>query len=199
MHNRKIMTEEELKRIWQSSPNEEKIKFDKSRLMLDVQASVDQLHRAVKFRDMREIAGVILGAPVFAYYAYSKPHLTTKVAAVLIIIWGVFIIIKLLNARKQKPSPFSVTYMEYLDKTKSYLNVQKRLLESILTWYILPGLVLIMLFVAGSGSVEKITKTGIISTILAITLYYLNINAVKKHITPRLEKIDELIGVSEQG
>ena len=48
------MIEDELVKIWQSSPNQERVKFEKSRLMIDVQSSLDRLHRFVKYRDLMD-------------------------------------------------------------------------------------------------------------------------------------------------
>jgi len=41
--------EEELIKIWQSSPNQERIKFERSRLMMDVQSSMDDFNKKIKF------------------------------------------------------------------------------------------------------------------------------------------------------
>ena len=43
------MIEDELIKIWQSSSNEERIKFEKSKLMIELQSSLDRLNRRWKF------------------------------------------------------------------------------------------------------------------------------------------------------
>ena len=193
--------EEELIKIWQSSPNQERVKFEKSRLIMDVQLSMDDLHRKIKYRDLREQIAVVFIIPAFAYAAYVIPHTLTKIASVLTICWGVFILIKLKNAKKHKPSAYTETYLEYLYKTRDYLNIQKILLDSVLYWYILPGITLTMLFVMGKGIVGRIkpiTTMAIGNVVLAITTYMLNKTAVRKQILPRLVKVDELIALLEK-
>jgi hypothetical protein len=195
------MTEEELIKIWQSSPNQERIKFEKSRLMLDVQSSMDRLHRSIKYRDLREQIAVAIGIPAFAYFAYAFPPLLQKVASVLTIGWGLYILIRLRNAKKHKPGAFTETYLEYLHKTKDYLLIQKQLLDSIMYWYILPGMTLTMLFFMGFGVVGRsaqIIKYALGNVALAVATYFLNKRAVKREIVPRLVKIDELINLMEQ-
>ena len=192
--------EDELVKIWQSSPNQERAKFEKSRLMIDVQSAVDHLHKKIKNRDLMEQIGAMVGIPVFAYYAYSIPFILTKIASVLIIFWGIYVLIRLRNAKKHKPSAFTETYLEYLYKTRQYLNIQKQLLDNVLYWYILPAMILVFLFVLGpgiSGRLLKVIKVGVGDIALAVALYFLNKRAVKKQFIPRLEKIDELIRVME--
>lgn len=195
------MIEEELIKIWQSSPNQERIKFEKSRLMIDVQSSMNDFNKKIKYRDLREQIAVVIIIPAFAYAAYTIPHLLTKVASVLIIGYGLFVSIKLRNAKKHKPSAFTETYLEYLHKTRDYLLIQKQLLDSVLYWYILPGMTLTMLFSMGfgvTGRLKPILKMALMNVALAIATYLLNKRAVKKEIIPRLAKIDELINVLEQ-
>ena len=194
--------EDELIKIWKSSPNQERIKFEKSRLMIDMQSSLDRFHRAIRNRDIAETIAAIIVIPVFAYYAYIIPHVLTKIASVLIALWAVYVVTKLREARKSQPGAFTATYQEYLYKTKEYLIVQKKLLDTVLYWYLIPGFILILLFLAGfMGVPEKhnyIIRMGTSSFVLGIFVYILNRRAVKKRIMPRLEKVDELIKVMEK-
>jgi hypothetical protein len=193
--------EEELIKIWQSSPNQERIKFEKSRLMIDVQSSMDRLHRTIKYRDLRELIAVAIVITAFGYTAYAIPYPLSKVASLLIIGWAIYISIRLRNAKKHKPSAFTETYLEYLHKTKDYLLIQKQLLDNVMYWYILPGITLTMLFVLGFGIVGRsvqIIKMALLNVALAVATYFLNKRAVKKEFIPRLAKIDELINVMEQ-
>jgi hypothetical protein len=192
------MMEEELIKIWQSSPNQERIKFEKSRLIIDVQSSMDHFHKKIKYRDLRELIAAIIVIPIFAYITYAIPFMLSKIASVLTIAWAIYIIIHLRNARKHKPSAFSEAYLEYLYKTKDYLTIQKQLLDSVLYWYIFPGITLTMLFVIGIGVPAKIMRMAILNVVLAVATYVLNKRAVKKQIMPRLLKVNELISMMEK-
>jgi hypothetical protein len=196
------MMEEELIKIWQSSPNQERIKFEKSRLMIEMQSSMDRLHRSIKYRDLREYVAIAIIIPAMAVSAYAIPFLVTKVASLLTIGWVIYIGAKLRNAKKKKPSAFTETYLEYLHKTRDYLLLQKQMLDSVIYWYILPGISLTMLFVMGFGvtgnRLKFLIKYGLLNVALAVATYYLNKRAVKKELIPRLEKIDELIRVLEK-
>ena len=194
--------EEQLIKIWQSSPNQERVKFEKSRLMIDVQSSMDRLHRGIKYRDLREQIAIVLVSPVFAYYAYVIPYTLSKVASVLVVLWGIYVSLRLRNAKKHKPGAFHETYLEYLYKTREYLNVQKHLLDNVLYWYILPGWAILSLFLAGfigvPGKLKWMIQTESLSIILSVAIYFLNKGGVKRQLIPRLTKIDALIKVMEQ-
>lgn len=194
--------EEELIKIWQSSPNQERVKFEKARLMIEVKSSMDQLHRKIKYRDMTEKIGAGLVIPVLIFYTYRIPYTLSKIASVLLIGWGIYVLVRLSKAKKHKPSEFSVTYMEYLYKTRDYLNIQKELIDNILYWYILPCTAFVFLFLAGfigvPGKLPYIIKTGIFGVVAGTGIYFLNKQAVKKQYIPRLTKIYELIALMEK-
>lgn len=196
------MIEDELVRIWQSSPNQERVKFEKSRLMMDVQSSMDRLHRKIQYRDLMEQIAIIITIPVFAYYAYTISFIVTKIASLLIIAFGIYVMFRVRGAKKHKPIAFTESYLEYLYKTREYLKIQKQLVDSVLYWYILPGIILIFLFVLGpgiTGRLPKVIKMAGITAVVGAATYYLNKKAVKKQFVPRLEKVDHLIKVMEKG
>lgn len=194
------MIEDELIKIWQSSPNQERVKFEKSRLMIDVQSSMDRLHRKIKYRDLMEQIAIAITIPVFAYYAYSIPFILTKIASVLIILCGIYVAFRLRNAKRHKPSAFTETYLEYLYKTREYLNIQKQLVDNVLYWYVLPCIIPLFLFVLGpgiEGRLPIVIKMGLLLTGMGAAIHFLNKRVVKHEFIPRLDKIDKLINVME--
>lgn len=189
--------EEELKKIWQSSPNRERVKFEKSRVLMDVQSKLDDFNKKIKYRDLRELIAIVLVVPVFAYYVYSVPFILTKIASVLIIGWGIFVALRLRNAKKHQPAKFTETYLDYLHKSRSYVVIQKHMLDTVLYWYILPAWACLSLFIAGfkdaPGKMPWIIRTELVTVVMSVAIYFLNKYAVKKQILPVLRKIDELI------
>ncbi|MGW9686454.1 hypothetical protein [Flagellimonas sp. 2504JD1-5] len=201
------MIENELIAIWQSSPKHEQIKFEKSKLMLDVQARLDSFDSGVKRRDFIEISAAVLMIPFFLYQAYRLPNVLAKVGAFWIVIYCGFVIYKLLKVKKEKPNEAS-SYLEYLRQSKNYLEKQKKLLENVLYWYILPGLMGCVVMMAGIldllnkpfQEIIKIKKVWIslsLFTAIGVFTYWLNKRAVKKELFPRLKKVNELIDLME--
>ena len=111
-------------------------------------------------------------------------------------------ILRLRSTKKHKPTDFTETYIDYLYKTKDYLNAQKKLLDTVLYWYILPPFPGILMIVMGFMHIPEkrkiIVLTLFLFVIIAILALFLNKRAVKKEFNPRLEKIEELIKVMEE-
>ncbi len=196
------MIEEELIKIWQSSTEAERLKFKKSRLMIDLQSSSDRLHKSIKYRDLTEIITAIVMILIFGYITYTVPLIISKIAAILIILWLIYVIFRLRSSKKHKPSALTENYLDYLYKTKEYLHIQKKLLGSVLYWYILPPFIGIIVFLSGLWTIPETHNTIILTAIGAVGYgfftYLLNKRKIKKEITPRLRKVDDLIGIMKE-
>lgn len=197
------MIEDELIRIWQSSPNQERVKFEKSRLMIEVQSSIDHFHRVVKYRDLMDTIPAVMIIPAFAFVTYFVPFNLSKIASGFIALWGVYLILRLRKARRNKPGAMTASYLEYLQKNRRFLMDQKELMDTILYWAVIPLMTLVSLFFIGvfMGRPGPPVKRAIAfggNIVLGIAVYLFNKSAVKKQIVPRLEKVDELIKVMEK-
>ena len=194
--------EDELIKIWQSSPNQEKIKFEKSKLIIEVQSSLDRIQRSWKYMIIRETIAAIIAIPAFLFITYNVPYTISKIGSIWIVLAVIYILIRLKSAKKYKPTDFTETYIDYLYKTKDYLNAQKKLLDTVLYWYVLPvfpGYVLILLgFIHIPEKRKIIIIAALAFVVMAILAHFLNKRGVRKEFDPRLKKIDELIQVLEE-
>ena len=193
--------EDELIKIWQSSPEVEQIKFEKSRLMLDLKSSLSRIHRVWRNMLIRETLAFAICVPIFTYIACTHPFTLTRIGSGLILLAVVYIVFRLFRFKRQKPNNNSENYLDYLYSTREVLGIQKKALDNVVFWYVLPtspGLILFML-----GFIHIPEKTNIILfafflfIAMAIGAHYLNKWAAKKYYTPKLQKIDELIEVME--
>jgi hypothetical protein len=202
------MIENELIALWQSSPKHERIKFEKSKLMLDVQSKLDSFDRAVNRRDFLEIGTAIVIIPLFAYQVYNQPNYLAKFGATWIVVYVVYVIYRLLDAKKNKPKEVS-SYLEYLKQCKKYLERQKKLLDSVLYWYVLPCLMGCAIMMTGMLDLLNTSWYEIIRmrkvwiavssfTIIGVFVPRLNKRAVKKELLPRIKKVNELIRLMEE-
>ncbi|MEP5338870.1 MAG: hypothetical protein ABJL44_18690 [Algibacter sp.] len=194
------MIEEELISIWQSSNDMERAKFEKARLIIDLKSSLNRIEKLINFRDSSEIIAAFIVIPIFTYFAFTIPFILTKIGSIWIILWVIYVVIKLLKSKKNKPSAFTENYFDYLQKTRSYLLIQKKLSDSMFYWYILPFLIGMLLFVIGVKGVPMhrliLTFLGMIG--LGFFIHFLNKRGVKKEIIPRLNKIDELLKIMKE-
>ena len=196
------MIEEELIKIWQSSPTQEQVKFDKSRLMIDVQSNLDRFHKSMKGLYLRESLAAIIVIPIFIAYVFFIPILLTQIASVLIALWGVALLLLMRRLKKRKPEEHTVSYAEYLRKTRNYLEIQKQLREKIILWYVGPCMAFCYLFMLGmilddASDTNYIIGAAVYCLVLGAVIYILNRRSAKKFVAPKLEKVNDLIRTLE--
>lgn len=191
------MIEDELIKIWQSSSNQERVKFEKSKLMIELQSSLDYLNRWWKIGVQVEKVAAFIAIPIFAFITYWIPFTTSKIASVLIIIYVVFVITRLTSIKKLKPRDLEENYLMYLKKSKKYLEAQRRLIETYKYWGALPLYPIIFLFVFDFW---EIPSKRVLIVILFFNMvgmhiyaYFMQKRKVKKEIKPRIVRVDKLI------
>jgi len=198
------MIEEELIQIWQSSSNHERIKFEKSRLMIEMKSSLDRFQKSLKYRDLVEFLNAIIVIPIFAYLTYSLPHILSKIGCLFIVLCVIYVIFKLKNLNKYKPNTLTDSYIEYLYQYKNYLSIQKKMRETAPYWYLLPLVTGVTLFILGiianhDAPIPPQKTIIMVTTIIGsvIFIYFYNAWIIKKQYIPRLKKMEELIQAME--
>jgi len=191
------MIEDELIKIWQSSSHQERLKFEKSKLMLELQSSLKRLHRWWRNIERVNSISALITIPVFMFFIYRAPFISMKIASALIVVWSIYVGIRMLGIRKFKPRDLEENYVHYLEKTRTYLLAQKRMLETSLNWRILTLYPIYLLFFVELWDKPLARYIGIISFSMLIGLgiheYYLRKRRVKNEIMPRINRIDALI------
>lgn len=191
------MIEDELIKIWQASSSQERIKFDTSKLMIELESSLGRLHRWWKYLELIEFISIGIGMFSFAFILYWVPFTTSKIASGLIILFLINILIQLFRIKKLKPTDLEENYLEYLKKTREYLEAQRRLLATSVYWVILPIFPIMFLFLVGFWEIPEkrlvISLTYVATIAMGIYGYFLNKKRVKKEINPRIDSVDELI------
>jgi len=195
--------EDELIKIWQSSPEQEQIKFEKSRLILEMQSSLNRFHRFVKYRVLIDQIGTITMIPVLLFSIYIVPPILVKIASFLIVIWVIWYMLQLIEAKRREPESVTLNYLEYLKKNRDYMIYLKKTIVKSMYSYALLALPAYFLSIAGvyfDGIINlaffiKLILVGVVGHIGA---YIYSRWEVKKIDAPRLKKIDELIEVMEE-
>ncbi len=195
--------DDELIKMWQSSPEEEQVKFEKSRLMIDMESSLDRFDKLTKYSILAEQIAVVIIVPVFSFYIYWVPFTLSKIASGLIVIWAIWYMFRLIRVKKLKPNSIYVTYSDYLNQTKSYLQMLKGMSDTALYWYILPCILGCLLFALGpiiEGVLTGLKMIIVISIFIgAGILAYFYIKWINKKVyVKRLEKLDNLIKTMEE-
>lgn len=195
------MIEDELIKIWQSSSNQERIKFEKSKLMIELQSSLKRLDKWWNYLELSETVLAIFGVLLSTLLLFKIPFILTKIALGLMIICAVYLIIKYRGVKKFQPSDLEKDYLNYLKKNKEYLQAQKKFLKSYFYWGILPAYPIMLLFtisVREKVPIYLIVLINVAAIGIGVYGYFLNKKRVKKEINPRISGIKELINQLEQ-
>lgn len=166
------MLEQELKEIWRNSSETERIKFEMSRLLIDLKNKMSRLERFIRIRDISEITTAIIFIPIFGYFAYEIPFVVTKIGCIFTMIWFGYLIFKLRDVKKHKLSiDPALSFREQLANQKAYILQEARLIDTVLYWYLLPPLVAHAILVLGLGDpVEYGWSNTLTNEILPIPL-----------------------------
>lgn len=194
--------EDELIKIWQSSPNQERVKFDKSRLILEMQSSLKRFDKLVKYSILIEQVALLIAIPVFIFYIYFVPFVLSKIASILIVIWAIWYFIKLKEWKKKKPNNLTKSYLDYLYESRNYIILLKKWGDNAIYWYILPTILSVILFLFGpllEGNLNNklIAIVFIAAIATGVVTYFWGKWIVKTQYVPRLKKVEELIAVME--
>ncbi len=190
------MIEDELIKIWQSSSNQERVKFEKSKLMIELQSSLGRLHRWWKYIALFEMALAIFGILVGVFVIFKIPFVIVKTGIVLIIVLAIYLIIQYNGVNSYKPSDLEDSYLNYLKKNRQYLKAQKKFLKTYVYWGILPVYPIMLLFNIGLWEkvpVHFILTINLATIAIGIYGYFLNNKRVKNEINPRIKRIDKAI------
>ena len=195
------MIEDELIKIWQSSSNQERIKFEKSKLMIELQSSLKRLDKWWNYIELSETVLAVFGVLLSTFLLFKIPFILTKIALALMIICAVYLIIKYRGVKKFQPSDLENNYLNYLKKNREYLQAQKKFLKTYFYWGILPVYPIMLLFTISVWEkvpIHLIVLINVAAIGIGIYGYFLNKKRVKREIIPRISGINELINQLEQ-
>ncbi|PRX53964.1 hypothetical protein [Flagellimonas meridianipacifica] len=195
------MIEDELIKIWQTSSNQERIKFEKSKLMIELQSSLKRLDRWWNYIELSETILAVFGVLLSTFLLFKIPFILTKIALALMIICAVYLIIKYRGIKKFQPSDLENNYLNYLKKNREYLHAQKKFLKTYFYWGILPVYPIMLLFTISVWEkvpVHLIVIINVATIGMGIYGYFLNKKRIKREITPRIGRVNELISEIEE-
>ncbi|MDW3197587.1 MAG: hypothetical protein R8G66_34795 [Cytophagales bacterium] len=203
------MQEEELKRIWNTSADQNMVKINIKELIRDMKSTMDKFDNKIRKRDITEIFGALGAIFFFAYIGYEFPFPSSKVASIIGIAWGIYVIYRLKSAQKsKKPDDFTQTIEEQLEEHKKHLQGQKKLLSTVWYWYVLPPFLSNAILFIGMGDPGEYDWTptifsppysiGQLLLILGflVLIYgyiiWLNLKAVRVNIQPAIQEVEQM-------
>lgn len=204
------MLEQELKDLWRNSPETERIKFDLSRLMIDLNGQLEKLNAQMKRRDRNDIITMLISIPVFTYLIMIVPFPITKaglVLAILAMVWHVFK--RRDHYLNRIPVNHTLSFKEQLEIQKTNLEHEKKLMSTVLYWFLIPSFVPFAVSILGLGDprlygwsnsiIDQILPMPIIyklaylifAAIVFSAIYWENNRIVRRTLKPIIREIEE--------
>lgn len=189
------MLENELKNIWKNSSKEELVKFNKSKLILDLDSKLENFDKKMKIRNRAVQFGSIIFVIIgFTIVFFWEPELLTKIACLLSLPMAILQLYLIKKVKKYKVDDYSLPLKEFLLKRQQYLIKERKLFDTILYWNILPFILIFTLFILG----ESLSGTDLIINILLYTSVLVigflgSKRVVKKRFDPLIKKVEASI------
>jgi hypothetical protein len=123
----------DLKSAWQKQSMESIPDRPNREIVRTIAARLEDIHRKIRWRDLREISAAIVGIIIFGAWFWTVPGVVSRTGAALVVAGSVLIIVKIVRARfgrrEQRPH---LEMREFCANERNRINPQIRLLQSVL-------------------------------------------------------------------
>ena len=130
--------------LWQQSSNESR-RFNQD----DLRRGMSKFERTIRLRNLREYAAAGLVTAVFAYYGWVFPTLLLRLGCVLLILGTAYVTYQLHRKASARPAPAEMGLRNCVEFRRSELERQRDALRAVWSWYLLPLLPGMGLFLLG--------------------------------------------------
>lgn len=188
------MTLDEYSDLWRSETSDTNAP-DEERLLERVREESESFDRKIRRRDLLEMLAGVIVAAAFGYEAATVETWMARLGALIVVGSSAFIVWWLRRARKAGPARSAdLPVADRLRAERERVEIQIRLLESVLWWYVGPLAVGAALFVVG-------LETGTTATALTLCViaggsgfvWWLNRRAVRHGLRPRRDRLTRLL------
>ena len=194
------MNDAELKQLWQQQPLRTP-DVSPAQLISAMHRQTTWLRHVLDARDLRELAACAVILVIFGFYAYGERTPISRAGDLIVVGSTIFVAWKLVHTRRRTPpAPPGATVVESLRAELDAVRAQSRLLGSVLWWYLLPGLIGLLV---GTWGMDIHLHAKISATLAFIALdafvYWLNRRARAKQLLPLEAQLESLIRSAETG
>ena len=194
------MLENELINIWKNSSREELVKFNKSKLILDLDFKLENFEKRMKYRDKKLRLWGILVTIGLIYCFFSEPDLMSRIIFLMIIPYVILQFYLIKKVKQYKVDYYSLPLKEYLLKHQQYLSKERKLADNAFYWRILPGIppLALTFIVMGMFGTELILNILFI-TLFFVIVFFFNKWRTKKMFDPLMKKVEDTIADLDAG
>lgn len=137
-------TPDDVKNLWQGQPVE-----SPQISLTDLHPKARKFEKRVRWRNRREYAGVAIVIASFGYYIGEFPTPVVRIGCGLVIAGALFVVYALHKRGSARPVPAEMAYRTCLDFHRSELQRQRDLLRTVWSWYLLPFVPGLAVFLTG--------------------------------------------------
>jgi hypothetical protein len=155
--------------VWMNQPAE-----PLSISVASLRQKAQKLERRVWWRNVREYAAAVLVIAVFGYYLWKFPAPLVRAGSVLLIAGTLLVVYTLHKRGASRRVPGEVGFQTCLAFHRAELERQRDLLRSVWTWYLLPFVPGITVFLLGlfRWTMEQpnaATRGAVVATVFGLT------------------------------
>lgn len=175
----------------------------------DLRDRISRFERTIKRRNLREYVAAVPVMGVFAYYAWMFPTLLLRIGCVLVIAGTAYVVYQLHRRASARRVPADMGLRNCVDFQRSELIRQRDALKAVWSWYLLPFLPGMTVFLMGLFQFTKevteaagrpfhtaaaVAGYGLVSVCVAavfVVIWLLNHRAAKK-LQMQIDDLDRL-------
>lgn len=198
------MNDDALKKLWKEQQLAPASPVPDAELISHMKNKMKKFDRQIFWRDARELVACVFIVLFFSCAIPFSPSTLSAAGCLVLVLSAIYIAWRLIAARRaHPPMPESAPTGDFVRAELAKVDRQIHLLRTVLWWYLLPLFVGVELFVIGLPSApgEKLAMSAIMAALCAF-VYWLNLWAVRKHLTPlqqELAKTLDSLGQSPSG
>lgn len=192
---------EELKKIWKKQEADEQESLTKEQLVVMLNNKLISFDEKIKRRDWLEIGAAVVIALACLIILFDTQSVWYQLGCLTLIIASGTIIYKLIAARNKDTFNnirADKTFREHLREELDKMKTQKKLLESVLSWYLLPIFIGLVFFVIGFEQ-QLLVKILYLAAVVILYGYIwkLNQDAVTEKVDPIIKDLEEALNFLE--
>ncbi len=166
----------------------------------NLEEHIKKVNQQIKRRDLLEYLAIIFVFTTFSYQLFCGVNSTYQYVGLILILTSCFVVAYVLfkNKSRNQDELYTLPFKSYLEKQKSFLENQIKLLDNVLYWYLgLPTIGLFLIQIDGSslGQNKIIYLTFVFIFFLGIV--WINKRAARS-LEPYLNKINTSLDELEE-
>lgn len=191
------MHDDALKELWRAQRLETAPPPPDSKLLAEMNSRMSCLNRTLFWRDCRENIAAVVVILVFVAYLFFFPSPLARLGCVLEILSALFVIVYPIWRKRRVPkAPQGASMTESLESELRNVDLEIALLRSVHWWYIIPGTIGGLIFLAGlNHSIRSFGFLLLGGIAFDVFIYWINQIACDKKLVPLQRELQTLLRV----